>query len=141
MSAHVILFEPRFWGPIERGEKVHTIRPPRKRRIDVGDGLSLRGWTDKPYRSPQREIMQATCVAIREIWIGGYVVITSGDEKFRLLSEWELDQFARTDGFESWRDMQTFAHWAGQLPFFGEFIQWGIHPMLTKLGDFRGRTL
>lgn len=54
----VLLFEPRFWESVATGHKVHSIRPKRKRPINVGDALSLRGWEGKPYRSKQRVLCE-----------------------------------------------------------------------------------
>lgn len=65
---HVLMFEQRFVGPIEAGSKRHTIRPPRKRSISVGDSLSLRCWAGKAYRSRQRTIADVTVTAVRDFW-------------------------------------------------------------------------
>lgn len=63
-----------FFSKIESGAKIHTIRSNYdlwKKRIDVvtyREGLlSLREWTGKPYRSPQRELKRINEVGIQKI--------------------------------------------------------------------------
>ncbi len=132
----VLLFERRFWEAVVCGHKVHSIRPTRKRPINVGDKLSLRGWEGVAYRSPQRILTEETCIAIREIWIGHDHIVLHGHEQF-----WDedLDAFARSDGFANWEDMRAFRHFHYKLPFSGELIQWGVHPMLNGLGELRAK--
>lgn len=137
----VILFERRFWEAVATGAKVHTIRRPRKRPINVGDQLSLRGWEGKAYRSPQRILTEETCIGIRDIWIDVDGIEIDGE---RIFNRYEphaglLDQFAQTDGFATWEELLSFTHFCRRLPFAGEMIQWGIHPMLKGLGDERAR--
>ncbi len=65
-----------FIEKIQNGEKIHTIRgnyPWWKKRIDniiAGKAvLSIRVWTGKPYRSPQKEIAVLTKVGLEYIEI------------------------------------------------------------------------
>ena len=132
----VILFERRFWEAVVTGEKVHTIRRPRKRQIDPGDRLSLRGWEGKPYRSRQRVLSEETCIAIRDVWIDCRQVVV-GDHQFH--GE-ELEAFARSDGFGNFAELLVFVGYHHRLPFSGELIQWGVHTLLKSLGDLRGFT-
>ena len=133
----VILFERRFWELVATGAKVHTIRRPRKRPINVGDALSLRGWEGKPYRSKQRTLTEETCIAIRDVWIDCEGIIIGNDngrwyyDRDREL----LDAFAVSDGFATFAELLSFTHFNRHLPFTGELIQWGVHPMLKGLGQ------
>ena len=132
---HVLLFQPRFWQPIVTGEKLHTIRPTRKRVICPGDQLSLRGWSGAAYRSPQRVLTDETCIDCRPIWIDNQGIHVDGFGRVE-----DLDAFARSDGFTSWEEMQAF--WNSQppsrsgleygLPFSGDFIRWGVHPLFAN---------
>lgn len=131
----VILFEKRFWELIVCGHKVHTIRQPRKRPINPGDALSLRGWEGAAYRSKQRVLAEETCVAVRDIWIDAQGIVI---DQRRLDDPDELNRFAVSDGFSGWAELLSFTHFCRKLPFAGEMIQWGVHPMLKALGDFRG---
>jgi hypothetical protein len=125
----VLLFEPRFWEPVASGHKVHSIRRARKRPISVGDALSLRGWEGKPYRSKQRVLCDEACIAVRECWIDRQGIVIG---QTRFSDPAELDAFAVSDGFANWEEMRTYRDWAYSLPFSGELIQWGVHPMLAK---------
>lgn len=126
----VLLFEPRFWRPIATGEKVHSIRRTRKRPINPGDELSLRGWEGKPYRSRQRTLTDETCLAVRECWIDAQGIVI---DQHRFSEPDELDAFAVSDGFDNWEQMRTYRDFFYNLPFSGDFIQWGVHPMLANL--------
>lgn len=111
-KSHVLMFEQQFVQPVERGHKLHTIRPPRERTILPGDRLRFRRWKEKPYRSPQIEFATATCATIqtirltesqhrgaiwRTIEINGVIV---GDEERRILAE--RDGFSGCDEMLDW---------------------------------------
>lgn len=61
---HVIMFQPRFAALAESGAKCQTLRPRRKRQIEVGDIVDLRTWTGLPYRSKQRQLREATVTRV-----------------------------------------------------------------------------
>lgn len=126
----VLLFERRFWKPIATGDKVHTIRRQRKRPISPGDAISLRGWEGKAYRSKQCIISEEICIKVRDCWIDVQGVVIDGH---RFSEPEELERFAISDGFESWAQMRTYNDFFRNLPFSGELIQWGVHPMLADL--------
>lgn len=126
----VLLFERRFWEPIVSGHKVHTIRRPRKRPINPGDAISLRGWEGKAYRSRQCVLSEETCVIVRNCWIEVQGIVING---YRFSEPEELDAFAVSDGFTDWAQMRTYNDFFRNLPFSGELIQWGVHPMLKGL--------
>lgn len=123
----VLLFERRFWAPIVAGEKVHTIRRPRKHPICPGEDISLRGWEGKAYRSRQRVLCDETCLTVRECWIDAQGIVI---DQHRFSAQHELDAFAVSDGFSDWSEMRTYRD---DLPFSGDLIQWGVHPMLRNL--------
>ena len=125
----VLLFERRFWPAVVSGDKVHTIRRPRKRPICPGDKISLRGWEDKAYRSRQRVLCDETCLAVLDCWIDSQGIVIKGH---RLSEQCELDAFAVSDGFSDWDEMRSY-HDFRSLPFSGELIQWGQHAMLLDL--------
>jgi hypothetical protein len=124
----VLLFEPRFWGPVASGDKVHSIRRTRKRPINPGDSLSLRGWEGKPYRSCQRVLCEEMCLAVRECWIDKSGIVIDGH---RFSEPDELDAFAVSDGFDNWDQMKTYRDFFYRLTFSGDLIQWGVHPLLS----------
>jgi hypothetical protein len=126
----VLLFEKRFWEPIFSGEKVHSIRRERKRRIVPGNGLSLRGWEGVAYRSKQLMLCDEICVDVRPIWIDSVGIYIDGYGRFS--EPEELDRFAVSDGFDNWSAMRTYRDFFYRLPFSGDFIQWGLHPMLRE---------
>ncbi|HEY1599688.1 MAG TPA: hypothetical protein VGG64_08810 [Pirellulales bacterium] len=138
----VLLFERRFWQPVVSGEKVHSIRRTRKRPIVPGESLSLRAWEGRPYRSRMRVLCEETCIAVRECWIDRSGIVI---DQQRFGEPDELDAFARSDGFASWEHMKLYRDFFYRLPFAGDLIQWGAHPLLAHLAihlpakPFRGR--
>ncbi|MGE0605515.1 MAG: ASCH domain-containing protein [Pirellulales bacterium] len=109
---HTLLFDARFAPLIAAGTKSHTIRPPRKREILPGDLLSLRAWTDKPYRSAQAELRRAVCTKI------GSIRLSQRDYRGVLLQEVEIDgrllhpdcaeKLATRDGFSTLTEMLDY---------------------------------
>lgn len=76
-------------------QKHHTIRAGN--RFKPGDIVSLRVWSDKPYRSKQIEFAQ---VEIKKTWTieiaiknGGMTTIINGDEHLFV-----IDELAKNDG-------------------------------------------
>lgn len=117
----VRLFQPSFADQVERGIKKQTIRAAPKRMPAIGDHISLRAWTGKPYRSKQRilresQITQVSTVAIHadsySLRAGTFTSLP-----FR-------NHFARKDGFKDWDDMITWFQQTHKLPFTGILIQW-----------------
>lgn len=116
-----ILFQPRFVPMIQDGRKTQTIRRERKRPIKVGDELSLREWTGKPYRSKQREIGRAVVTNVDRIsfippwvWVND---VSLGPKKEEAL--------ALADGFRDYNDMVCwFADNHGSKRFDGVVIHW-----------------
>jgi hypothetical protein len=73
-KTYVITVNPRFENPIIDESKIHTIRKnydfweKRIEKINRGEGvLSIRVWTGKPYRSPQREIARLEKAGIEKV--------------------------------------------------------------------------
>jgi hypothetical protein len=57
--------------------------------------ISLRAWTEKPYRSKQRVLAEGTITEVSTVWLGWNALIVSD----RVLTQAEWDAFARADGF------------------------------------------
>lgn len=123
----VLMYHKRFAPPILAGTKTQTIRPDRKRPIEVGDALSHRIWEDVAYRSRQVELLANRCIGtfvIRltidfiQIGVGSVISTASG-----------LDEFSIRDGFESWAEMRSYwvtgDHHYG-FPFTGVLILHGV---------------
>ena len=115
-----LMFQPQFEPLILSGRKPHTIRPKRKIPLKVGQPLSLRVWTGKPYRSPQREFMKAV---VEKVWPASihmsHIIVNS----IILGTDSEKD-FAWSDGFA---DADCLRNWflkTHGLPFEGEVIYW-----------------
>ena len=60
-----------------------------------GDRISLRCWSDKPYRSKQRVLREAVITEVCRVWLGWNGMLIDG----RPLTQAEQDAFARADGF------------------------------------------
>ena len=119
-ARHVLLFMNRFEAPIVGGTKIHTMRL-RKRVPKVGDVLSLRVWTGKPYRSKQREILSATCTRVQEFRMEAMSPFVDGDFVW---SDAERAALAKRDGFGFWEEMRETLHQMHGLYFVGHLIWW-----------------
>jgi len=111
-----ILFHQRFHQLILDGIKTSTIRDTA--RCKEGDDLSLRRWTDKPYRSKQQVLMDVPCRSV-----GPITISDDGIERYGLYSE--PDAVARGEGFVDWADMLIWFKANKTLPYEGWLIQWG----------------
>ncbi len=107
----VILFQEKFAELVREGKKVQTVR--KKARCKPGDELSLRRWSGKPYRSKQEILRTALCVKITNVQI----------HDGPISNDWAED-FARCDGFASFKEMQDWFRKTHGLPFVGEIITW-----------------
>lgn len=115
-----LMFQPQFEPMIVSGRKVHTIRPKRKVPLRPGQPLSLRVWTSKPYRSPQREFHASTVKKVSPIVVTHLTALLDG---VQLVGE-EREGLAYHDGFESWQKMADWFASTHGLPFTGELIYW-----------------
>lgn len=129
----VLLFEHRFIDAIMSGAKVHTIRQERKRYVRRGDVLSLRCWEGKAYRSKQRVLFEGPCL---QTWLvtltKRMAVLVPSHANAELVSfrREQLEAFARSDGFDTWRDMRHYWEAAGGLEYAHRLICWAPHPLL-----------
>lgn len=116
----VRMFKPQFAPRVENGQKKQTVRPRPKRMPKIGEDISLRTWTGKPYRSKQRELAKSTVEKVQDIHIhfDGIRV----DRK--TLTVQEEDDFARADGFNSPRHLIDWFNTTHGLPFEGIVIHW-----------------
>lgn len=141
----VLLFHKRFGPLIKAGTKTQTIRPKRKRPIQVGEALSLREWEGVAYRSRMVELLKTVCIGVFAVRVGQSRVEIGRGGIFAAVS---LDDFARSDAFRDWLDMrQWYLSAAGYgLPFEGELIQWTPPPptcelcgrQFTESGELKG---
>ena len=111
------MFKPQFAGLVERGEKLQTVRPTPKRMPKPGDRISLRCWTDKPYRSKQRVLMESTIceVSMVDITENGIAVNSYAEP---------CDDFAKADGFRDFFELRDWFRETHGLPFEGILIRW-----------------
>ena len=132
-NSFVKMFKPRFARLVESGAKLQTIRPIPKRVPRVGDGLSLREWTGKSYRSEQRILGRAFISALKICRItddgitlpsdvGGFMHSLGAPMTF--LSGDFADMFARADGFADWAEMRDWFKAEHGLPFVGLVYYW-----------------
>jgi hypothetical protein len=121
----VLMFQPQFADKVESGQKRQTIRPPRQRPIKVGDKLSLRKWSSRPYGSKQVVLRESVCVRVQRIVIrgdGGISQMVEGEACSMRPDRQE--QFAIADGFASSKEMIAWFSETHGLPFEGVLIQW-----------------
>lgn len=123
----VLMFAARFAPLVESGRKTTTIRPRRKRPIEVTDSLSLRRWSDGAYRSKQIVLGVGTCVHVDHIVIDivrSRPAIIVNRVKF---SSEQMREVAIRDGFSDALEMVTwFRETHGLLPFQGDLIEWQL---------------
>lgn len=138
-------FKARFAAPILAGTKRQTIRADRKRHARPGEELQLyTGMRTKHCKLVGRAIvskvipvtLQFVDRIVGRAGVEGVTWHNPGNPVFcSPLWPKEMNQFARDDGFENWRDMKTF--WAEAHPgvdvFEGVLIQWGA--LLTVTGE------
>jgi hypothetical protein len=105
-----------FRKKIEKGEKIHTIRPNydlwAKRIYEVNMGraiLSIREWIEKPYHSKQREIYFLTQfeVECQQIIYSNDDCYSIPQNPFGLTNHYNIQTIAKNDGltpdqFNSW---------------------------------------
>ena len=116
----VLLFQPRFADLVRSGAKTQTIRRDRKHPIKVGDQLSLRRWTGKPYRSKQEVLGAAQCVAEIPCLIYEYGAMVGTNLAVN------AEGFALKDGFASFEEMREWFDSTHGLPFSGTLIRWRL---------------
>lgn len=114
---HINAGEPtNFKEKILSGEKIHTIRPETN-KWKIGDQISMRYWTGKPYHSKQEifcekfEVVELIPICIVGIWSGNSQTpndpINFIKEAKDLYSKKEMEKIAKNDGLnfnqlESW---------------------------------------
>lgn len=120
MKTFIRLFQPRFAPLVESGQKTQTVRKTPKRMPKVGDLISLRTWTGKPYRSKQRVLRESTIIRVAQVFIGLKTVNVGG----KGLDLIDIIDFAKRDGFDGIHDMLEWFKNNHDLPFTGILIQW-----------------
>lgn len=126
---NVFVFQNRFEAPILAGRKPHTIRGHRrdgKPRARVGETISLRVWTGKPYRSKQREFARAVVTAVFPVRIYDCGIQLHATRREVL---WYGQQrIARQDGFAGFTEMLEWFRSTHGLPFEGVLVKWRLLP-------------
>lgn len=102
-------FKGRFVSPIKARTKRQTIRAAgKKRHARAGDTLQI--YTGDRFHP--KKVGEATCARagvitldfkLLEVWIDW----NDGENTMLVLLD-ELDDFARSDGFDSWDDLEAF---------------------------------
>lgn len=116
----VRMFKPKFAPKVESGEKKQTVRPRPKRMPKIGQDISLREWTGKPYRSKQRELARSTVTAVASITIHENAIEIDGTlQTFK-----EDEAFAKADGFGSAREFFQWFRSNHELPLDGIVTCW-----------------
>jgi hypothetical protein len=119
----VRMFQERFAGMVERGEKCRTIRKRPARMPVVGDVIDCRAWEGAAYRSKQRKLREVVLTEVREVKICEDALT---EYCGRPLGEMEtLDEFAQEDGFRNWEEMVAWFRETHGLPFEGVLLVWG----------------
>lgn len=120
-----LTFKPEFAEAVRDGRKTQTIRPVRKVPVKEGDALSLRMWSDLPYRSKQVVLREAVCVETVPIRITDRsIVVGTGPHAHEYNTMGGLDAQAQLDGFPDFPAMAAWFQRVHGLPFSGVLISW-----------------
>ncbi|HEU4344083.1 MAG TPA: ASCH domain-containing protein [Candidatus Binatia bacterium] len=135
----VKLFKPEFAEAIASGRKTSTIRPfPRGRLPRIGELISLRVWTGRPYRSKQREIGRGVISQVEWVSVGRWRIMRA-DFDFHAhhvnhlwLSVEQTEEYARQDGFNCYESLKAWFDAQHGLPFSGIRIAWTTSSALPE---------
>lgn len=123
----VTMFQDRFAESVRNGTKLNTIRSKSASNPKVGEWRSLRRWTGKARRSKQEVLREAEIVSVYSIQISPTGVFYYDlNPACTLLAKYELNHFARQDGFKDWADMVQWFEANHGLPFDGVLISWNV---------------
>lgn len=117
-------FMKRFVPRVERGEKLHSIRP---RRANLGQWMP--GKTVHLFFAMRtkycRRIGRGVITELRDVVIFDTHLEIDGAA---ITAAADLDAFARADGFASWNDFLLFFGDYYGLPWEGHLIKWRLLP-------------
>ena len=116
-----IMCQAQFEPMILSGRKPHTVRRKRKKPLRIGQPLSLRVWTGKPYRSKQREFHYSTVKKVVPFHLDYSDVMIVDGVHLSILAQ---NDFAWHDGFENADEMRKWFLKTHAFPFDGEVIYW-----------------
>ena len=128
----VKMFQFRFAPLVQDGSKLNTIRPRPRIIPVVGQKISLREWTGRPYRSKQRILRESIITAVSNVKITRAKLTVSpiSHGKMRMIPS--LDIFAKEDGFDDWEDLIAWFRQNHRLPFRGIIIFWELSSTESK---------
>jgi len=121
-ASFVRMFKPQFAPLVQAGTKLQTVRPTPKRMPKVGDNISLRCWTGKPYRSKQLVLMESIITRVDTFSLDTFPTLRIND--LGLKSRRACDEFARADGFADYLALLDWFRLTHGLPFEGIVIHW-----------------
>ena len=118
-------FKKQFADMVESGEKLQTVRKPRKRPTVPGDTLQL--YTG--MRTKKCKLLAiGKCRAVVNIKIheeaNRYYLYDSDTPNYK--GGWPAGRFIKGEGFSSWDEMIEFFRSHYGLPFRGEIIYWDL---------------
>jgi hypothetical protein len=119
-------FHARFASLVESGQKTQSIRAPRKRPIVVNDRVYLyTGMRTKACRKLGEGLVESvSSIQIKSRGAGDpFPLVWIRSLK---LGDWQLDDFARADGFADAREMRAWFEESSGLPFTGSLIRWRL---------------
>lgn len=126
----VKMFKPWFARLVESGQKKQTVRPVPKRLPKVGERISLREWTGRPYRSKQRILGEGIITGVRRITISYtcfWMEFGNHGRGITVTDSYGLHSFAKDDGFSDWNDLVDWFQMEHGLPFAGIIIFWELY--------------
>lgn len=115
--------QEQFIGPIQMLVKRHTLRNERKRHARPGEEIQIYF----AMRTRQcRLIGRAICTAVTPIHIAFYPPKVAIYGRAVIDTPSKLSDFARSDGFASWRELKEFwdKNHARPKSWFGMIIEW-----------------
>jgi len=121
----LINFKSQFSELVSSGNKTQTIRPDRKYPFLVGDNVYLYTGlrTKKTQKLGLGIIKSVDTIIIRPSKV---VICNEAGELTTIILPKELDKFAKSDGFDSFREMTDFIRAIYGLPFEGNLVKWRL---------------
>jgi len=120
----VRMFQPRFARLVETGLKRQTIRKrpklPEESQPRSGVTASLREWTGKAYRSPQRVLREVILTRVLPVVVDQHSLYVDGE----FIGAADRAHFARADGFADWQELADWFADTHGLPFTGIALFW-----------------
>lgn len=130
----ILSFKQCFVPAVVAGTKPHTIRAGKRWR----EGMSIQFYQDARQKTMLKFRSDAVATSVQQICFAfrgvvdplaeppatRTIVLIGEGRSQRLLTDQEVEELARRDGFENSRELEQFVSQLHGLPFIGQLIHW-----------------